>query len=58
MASKKAASKSVVASDAYTGPITRNRCKGITPKQDQGSDVARSILKQLMESLKAEIVLK
>ncbi|TYK00149.1 ty3-gypsy retrotransposon protein [Cucumis melo var. makuwa] len=34
------------------------RSKGITQKQDQGSNVAQSILKQLMESLKAGIVLK
>ncbi|KAA0062312.1 ty3-gypsy retrotransposon protein [Cucumis melo var. makuwa] len=58
MASKKAASKSSVANDAYTGPITRNHSKGITQEQDQGSNVAQSILKQLMESPKVGIVLK
>ncbi|KAA0065983.1 ty3-gypsy retrotransposon protein [Cucumis melo var. makuwa] len=58
MASKKAASRSSVASDGYTGPITRNRSKGITQEQDQGSDVPQSILKQLMESPKAVIVIK
>ncbi|KAA0061113.1 ty3-gypsy retrotransposon protein [Cucumis melo var. makuwa] len=58
MASKKAASNSSVASNAYTGPITRSRSKGITQEQDQGSNVAQSILKQLMESLKAGIVIK
>ncbi|TYK01577.1 ty3-gypsy retrotransposon protein [Cucumis melo var. makuwa] len=57
MASK-AASKSYVASDAYTEHITRSRSKGITPEQDQSSDIAQSILKQLMESLKAGIILK
>ncbi|KAA0031663.1 retrovirus-related pol polyprotein from transposon tnt 1-94 [Cucumis melo var. makuwa] len=56
--SKKVASNSSVASDAYTGPITRSRSKGITQEQDQGSNVAQSILKQLMESPKAGIVLK
>ncbi|KAA0046769.1 ty3-gypsy retrotransposon protein [Cucumis melo var. makuwa] len=56
MASKKAASKSCVASDAYTGPITRSRSKGITQEQDQGSDIAQSILKQLMEFPKAAMV--
>ncbi|KAA0063065.1 retrotransposon gag protein [Cucumis melo var. makuwa] len=35
MASKKAASKSYVASDAYTGPIICSRSKGITQEQDQ-----------------------
>ncbi|KAA0065806.1 ty3-gypsy retrotransposon protein [Cucumis melo var. makuwa] len=58
MASKKAASNSSVASDAYTGPITRNRSKGIIQEQDQGSNIAQSILKQLMESPKAGIVIK
>ncbi|KAA0066578.1 ty3-gypsy retrotransposon protein [Cucumis melo var. makuwa] len=58
MASKKAASKSSVASDAYIGPITRSRSKGITQEQDQGSNVAQSILKQLMESPKTGIFLK
>ncbi|KAA0062020.1 ty3-gypsy retrotransposon protein [Cucumis melo var. makuwa] len=58
MASKKAASNSSVASDAYTGPITRSRSKGIIQEQDQGSNVAQSILKQLMESPKAGIVIK
>ncbi|TYK22929.1 ty3-gypsy retrotransposon protein [Cucumis melo var. makuwa] len=58
MASKKVASKSSVASDSYTGPITRNRSKGITQEQDQGSVVAQSILKQLIESLKAGIDIK
>ncbi|KAA0042067.1 retrotransposon gag protein [Cucumis melo var. makuwa] len=58
MPSKKVVSNSSVASDAYTGPITRSRSKGITQEQDQGSNVAQSILKQLMESLKAGIVLK
>ncbi|KAA0056792.1 ty3-gypsy retrotransposon protein [Cucumis melo var. makuwa] len=58
MTSKKAASNFSVASDTYTGPITRIRSKGITLEQDQGSNVAQSILKQLMESPKAGIVLK
>ncbi|TYK26810.1 ty3-gypsy retrotransposon protein [Cucumis melo var. makuwa] len=58
MASKKDASKSFVASDAYIGCITRSRSKGITQEQDQGSNVAQSILKQLMESPKAGIILK
>ncbi|KAA0063895.1 ty3-gypsy retrotransposon protein [Cucumis melo var. makuwa] len=58
MVSKKAASKSSVASDTYTGPITGSRSKGITQEQDQGSNVAQRILKQLMESPKAGIVLK
>ncbi|TYK28164.1 ty3-gypsy retrotransposon protein [Cucumis melo var. makuwa] len=58
MASKKVASNSSVASDAYTGPITHSRFKGIIQEQDQGSNVAQSILKQLMESLKAGIVIK
>ncbi|TYK05006.1 ty3-gypsy retrotransposon protein [Cucumis melo var. makuwa] len=58
MASKKAASDSSVANDAYTGPITRSRFKGIIQEQDQGSNVAQSILKQLMESPKAGIVIK
>ncbi|KAA0064130.1 ty3-gypsy retrotransposon protein [Cucumis melo var. makuwa] len=58
MASKKATFKSSVASDAYIGPITRNNSKGITQEQDQGSNVTQSILKQLMEFPKAEIVLK
>ncbi|KAA0047150.1 ty3-gypsy retrotransposon protein [Cucumis melo var. makuwa] len=58
MASKKATSKSSVASDAYTGPITHSLSKGITQEQDQGSSIAQSILKQLMESHKAGIVLK
>ncbi|KAA0049966.1 ty3-gypsy retrotransposon protein [Cucumis melo var. makuwa] len=58
MVLKKAAFKSSVASDAYTGPITRSHSKGITQEQDQGSNVAQSILKQLMESPKAGIVLK
>ncbi|KAA0054172.1 ty3-gypsy retrotransposon protein [Cucumis melo var. makuwa] len=40
------------------GPITRSRFKGITQKQDQGFDVAQSILKQLMKSPKAGIVIK
>ncbi|KAA0051896.1 retrotransposon gag protein [Cucumis melo var. makuwa] len=53
MASK-AASKSSIASDAYTRPITRSRSKGITQEQDQGSNVAQSILKQLMESPKSK----
>ncbi|KAA0048603.1 ty3-gypsy retrotransposon protein [Cucumis melo var. makuwa] len=35
MASKKAASNSSIASDAYTGPITRSRSKGIIQEQDQ-----------------------
>ncbi|KAA0054507.1 ty3-gypsy retrotransposon protein [Cucumis melo var. makuwa] len=50
MASKKAASKSSVASDTYTRPITYSRSKGITQEQD--------LLKQLMKSPKAGIVLK
>lgn len=58
MASKKAASKSSAASDTYTGPITRSRSKGIIQGQDQGSAIAQSILKQLMESPKAGIVIK
>ncbi|KAA0042104.1 ty3-gypsy retrotransposon protein [Cucumis melo var. makuwa] len=58
MASKKDASKSYVASDAYTGPITCTRSKGITQEQDQGSNVAQSILKKLMESPKVGIILK
>ncbi|KAA0034031.1 ty3-gypsy retrotransposon protein [Cucumis melo var. makuwa] len=58
MTSKKAASKSSVASDGYTGSITHNGSKGITQEQDQGSDVAQSILKQLMEFPKTEIVIK
>ncbi|TYK29266.1 retrotransposon gag protein [Cucumis melo var. makuwa] len=58
MASKKATSKSSVASDAYIGPITRNHSKGITQEQDQGFVIAQSILKQLMESSKAGIVIK
>ncbi|KAA0043408.1 ty3-gypsy retrotransposon protein [Cucumis melo var. makuwa] len=35
MASKKVASKSSVASDAYRGSITHSRSKGITQEQDQ-----------------------
>ncbi|KAA0040630.1 ty3-gypsy retrotransposon protein [Cucumis melo var. makuwa] len=35
MASKKAASNSSVASDAYTGPIIRSCSKGIIQEQDQ-----------------------
>ncbi|TYK09751.1 ty3-gypsy retrotransposon protein [Cucumis melo var. makuwa] len=58
MASKKTASNSSVASDAYTGPITLSHSKGITQEQDQGSNVAQSILKQLMESPKVGIVIK
>ncbi|KAA0032527.1 ty3-gypsy retrotransposon protein [Cucumis melo var. makuwa] len=58
MASKKVASKSSVPSDAYIGPITRSRSKGITQEQDQGSTIAQIILNQLMESLKAGIVIK
>ncbi|KAA0039592.1 ty3-gypsy retrotransposon protein [Cucumis melo var. makuwa] len=58
MASKKVASKSSVASDAYTGPITCSHLKGITQEQDQGFSIAQSILKQLMGSPKAGIVLK
>ncbi|KAA0054593.1 ty3-gypsy retrotransposon protein [Cucumis melo var. makuwa] len=58
MASKKVASNSYVASDAYTGPITRSRSKGIIQEQDQDSNVVQSILKQLMESPKAGIVIK
>ncbi|KAA0032586.1 ty3-gypsy retrotransposon protein [Cucumis melo var. makuwa] len=58
MASKKDASNSSVASDAYTGPITRSRSKGIIQEQDQGSNVAQSILKKLMESPKSGIVIK
>ncbi|TYK31661.1 uncharacterized protein E5676_scaffold398G00110 [Cucumis melo var. makuwa] len=41
MSSKKVTSKSSAASDAYTGPITRSRSKGITQPQDQGSTIAR-----------------
>ncbi|KAA0032808.1 ty3-gypsy retrotransposon protein [Cucumis melo var. makuwa] len=58
MASKKVTSNSSAASDAYTEPITHSRSKGITQEQDQGSNVAQSILKQLMESPKAGIVIK
>ena len=58
MASKNPASKSSIASNAYTRPITRSRSKGITQEQDQGSNNAQSILKQLMKSPKAGIVLK
>ncbi|TYK04218.1 ty3-gypsy retrotransposon protein [Cucumis melo var. makuwa] len=58
MASKNPASKSSIASNAYTRPITRSRSKGITQEQDQGSNIAQSILKQLMKSPKAGIVLK
>ncbi|KAA0047673.1 ty3-gypsy retrotransposon protein [Cucumis melo var. makuwa] len=58
MASKKVASNSSVANDAYTGPITRSRSKGIIQEQDQGSNVTQSILKQLMESPKTGIVIK
>ncbi|KAA0041106.1 uncharacterized protein E6C27_scaffold128G00090 [Cucumis melo var. makuwa] len=53
MTSKKVASKSSVVSDDYMRPITHSRSKGITQEQDQGSDVAQSILKQFMESPKA-----
>ncbi|TYK14566.1 uncharacterized protein E5676_scaffold552G00510 [Cucumis melo var. makuwa] len=42
MTSKKAASKSSVASDTYKGPITRSCSKGITQEQDQGSNIAKS----------------
>ncbi|KAA0067942.1 ty3-gypsy retrotransposon protein [Cucumis melo var. makuwa] len=35
MASKKVASKSFVASDAYIGPVTRSRSKGNFQEQDQ-----------------------
>ncbi|KAA0053499.1 ty3-gypsy retrotransposon protein [Cucumis melo var. makuwa] len=55
MASKKVASKFSAASDAYTEPITRSCSKGITQEQDQGSTIAQSIFKQLMESPKAEL---
>ncbi|TYJ98784.1 ty3-gypsy retrotransposon protein [Cucumis melo var. makuwa] len=58
MASKKVASNSFVTSDAYTGPITCSRSKRITQEQDRGSNVALSILKQLMESSKAGIFIK
>ncbi|KAA0026262.1 ty3-gypsy retrotransposon protein [Cucumis melo var. makuwa] len=58
MASKKVASKSSVARYGYTGTFTYSHSKGITQKQDQGSDVAQSILKQLMESSKVGIVIK
>ncbi|KAA0046263.1 ty3-gypsy retrotransposon protein [Cucumis melo var. makuwa] len=58
MASKKVASKSFVANESYIEPITLSRFKGITQEQDQGSAIAQSILKQLMESPKAEIVIK
>ncbi|TYK19590.1 ty3-gypsy retrotransposon protein [Cucumis melo var. makuwa] len=55
---KKATSKSSVTNEAYIGPITRSHSKRITQEQDQCSNVAQSILKQLMESLKAGIFLK
>ncbi|KAA0051508.1 ty3-gypsy retrotransposon protein [Cucumis melo var. makuwa] len=58
MALKKGTSNSFVVSDAYTGPITCSRSKGITQEQDQGSNVAQSIPEQLMESPKAGIVIK
>ncbi|KAA0042172.1 ty3-gypsy retrotransposon protein [Cucumis melo var. makuwa] len=58
MASKKIESKSSVASDAYTRPITYSRSKGIIQEPDQGSIIAQSILKQLIEFLKAGIVIK
>ncbi|TYK04956.1 ty3-gypsy retrotransposon protein [Cucumis melo var. makuwa] len=45
-------------SDAYTGPITRSHSKGITQEQNQGFDIAQSILKQLVESPKAGNVIK
>ncbi|KAA0063121.1 ty3-gypsy retrotransposon protein [Cucumis melo var. makuwa] len=58
IALKNVGSKSSVASNAYTESITHSHSKGITQEQNQGSDIAKSILKQLMESLKAGIVLK
>ncbi|KAA0042989.1 ty3-gypsy retrotransposon protein [Cucumis melo var. makuwa] len=58
MASKKVASKSSVASDAYTRPITYSRSKVITQEQDQGFFIMQSILKQLMLSPKAGIFIK
>ncbi|KAA0041102.1 ty3-gypsy retrotransposon protein [Cucumis melo var. makuwa] len=55
---EKATSKSSVASNAYTGPVTRSRLKGIIQKQDQGSIIMQNILKQLMKSFKVGIVIK
>ncbi|TYK15314.1 ty3-gypsy retrotransposon protein [Cucumis melo var. makuwa] len=56
MASKKAASKSSVASDAYIGPITRSRSKGITQEQDQGSNVAQSILNKSKKEARPDVM--
>ncbi|KAA0065961.1 ty3-gypsy retrotransposon protein [Cucumis melo var. makuwa] len=58
MTSNKVSSKSSITSDAYTRPVTYSRSKGIIQKQDQGSVIAQSILKQLVECSKAEIVIK
>ncbi|KAA0026104.1 ty3-gypsy retrotransposon protein [Cucumis melo var. makuwa] len=53
MASKKATSKSFVASDAYTRPITRSRSKGIT--QDKSKKEAHH---DVMSVMMADITAK
>ena len=58
MTLRKVASKFSIASNAYTEPVTRSRSKGIIQEQDQGSVIAQSILKQLMESPKGEIIIR
>ncbi|KAA0033115.1 ty3-gypsy retrotransposon protein [Cucumis melo var. makuwa] len=58
MVSRKAASKSSIASEAYTGPVTPSHFQRISKEQTQGSAIAQSILKQLMESPKVGIVIK
>ena len=58
MASKKAASKSSISSDAYTGSVIHSRSKWIIQEQDQDSVIAQSIIKQLVESSKGEIIIR
>ncbi|KAA0051584.1 retrotransposon gag protein [Cucumis melo var. makuwa] len=55
MTSKKAASNSSVASDAYTGPITRNRSKEIIQEQDQVKEEAHpDVMSVMMADITAE----
>ncbi|KAA0050347.1 uncharacterized protein E5676_scaffold293G00580 [Cucumis melo var. makuwa] len=57
MASKKAASRSSVASDGYTGPITRSRSKGIT--QDKSKKEAHpDVMSVMMADITAEAVMQ
>ncbi|KAA0031636.1 ty3-gypsy retrotransposon protein [Cucumis melo var. makuwa] len=58
MTTNKAASKSYVASDSYTGLVTQSHLKGSMKEQEQGSVLKKKSLEQLIEYPKGGIIIK